>query len=95
MKYFVKHKLCVKNINSTDKMITEYHLFAYVSWKKLHRKFDWFGAGATVCESFSEFCCSDFSPVQRIAQRCAYACKFGDITENVLIECPISLKYYM
>ena len=65
VKYFVKHKLCVKNINSTDKMITEYHLFAYVSWKKLHRKFDWFGAAVTVCESFSEFCCSNFLPVQR------------------------------
>ena len=55
VKYFVKHKLCVKNINSTDKMITEYHLFAYVSWKKLHRKFDWFGAAATVCEAFLSF----------------------------------------
>lgn len=74
----------------------ENHLFAKVKWKVLHRHYDWFGASATVCEVSPEFSCTNFLPVQRIAKRCAHVTmpvKFGDITENVFIACPISFKY--
>ena len=94
VQYFVRHKICVKD--TANKMASEYHLFAYVKWKELHRNFDWFGAAATVCEVATEFCCSNFLPVQRIARRCAHvtmSVNFGDITENVFIACPISFKY--
>lgn len=30
VQYFVQHKICVNDMNSTDKMVSEYHLFAYV-----------------------------------------------------------------
>lgn len=93
VQYFVWHKICVK---SKDKTVAEYHLFAYVKWKDLHRKFDWFGTAATVCESTSESC-SNFLLVQRIARRCAYVSmpvNFGDLIENVFITCPI-FKYCM
>ena len=74
------------------------HLLAYVKWKELHRNFDWFGVRATVCETASEHCYSNFLPVQRIAQRCAHVTlrvNFGDATEKVFIACPIPFKYCM
>lgn len=92
VQHFVQHKIIMNN------NVSDYHLFAYVRWKELHRNLDWFGAAATVCEDASEFCYSNYLPVQRIARRCAHVImpvKFGDITENVFIACPISFKYCM
>lgn len=78
-------------------MRTRRTCFAYVQWKELHNRYDWYGSSATVCVNIFEFtsaCC--FSPVQRITHRCAnitMPVNLNGFTETVFIACPIAFKY--
>ena len=77
----------------------EEHLFCYIIWKQRHPCFDWYGQSATISSNLDEredACC--FMPVQRIAYRCATAelsLNFDTVNENVLIACPINMKYHI
>ena len=97
VQYYIKHtiKVYTPDLNQQE---DQPHFFAYVTWKKRHPDYNWFGISATVCTDLDELpetCC--FLPVQRIGARCAFSrlpVKFNHITETVFIACPITLKYY-
>ena len=94
VQYFVRNKVTISDSDTTDENVE--HAFAYVKWKKLHPKFDWFGQSATVCINDTEE--SNFLPVQRISCRCAHVLlpvKFETHEENVFIACPLPIRYYM
>ena len=95
VQYFVRHQFhyCISGSCSYHEEVL---LFACVKWKRLHTHFDWFGSSAIVCECIDEFESTNFMPIQRIAQRCAYISMpvdFYSSTETVFIACPIPLKH--
>lgn len=62
------------------------HVFAYVHWKEVHPKGNWFGTSATICTNLYELNANPFLPVQKIACKYAHAnlkVVFDTGTENV------------
>ena len=73
------------------------HLFCFVYWKKNHPESNWFGVSTIICDDCFEIpdaCC--FLPIQRVLNKCAYAkidVHFGSYEDNVLVVCPLPIKY--
>ena len=99
VQYFILHSVQLSSSLETRDSTSVPHIFAYVMWKKLHIRRDYFGASSTVsADEFEPPSLSCYLPVQRISCRAAHAVmciKFEHASESIFIACPLPVTYHI